>query len=85
MAEVKDMIAENTKRRGKKLPVEHAVLQHFDSEGRRLIPPERLEHLFDKLKPFKLTKSELLQIADLAPKQIVELYLVAIYNRCLKS
>ncbi|GIL84215.1 hypothetical protein Vretimale_15851 [Volvox reticuliferus] len=61
---------------GKATIVERMAYQYISSQPVQPLTPKQLQEFFDVLQPYNLSRGELLQLANLAPRSPVEVHLV---------
>eukprot|EP00198_Chlamydomonas_reinhardtii_P004081 XP_001693417.1 peptide-receptor component [Chlamydomonas reinhardtii] len=75
-SEVLQVLTERGAGRGRALPSERMAFQYLSSQPVLPLSSEQLQQFFDALQAYRLTRSELLQLANLAPRTPVEVHLV---------
>ncbi|GLI66224.1 hypothetical protein VaNZ11_009919 [Volvox africanus] len=61
---------------GKATIVERLAYQYISSQPVQPLTPKQLQGFFDVLQPYNLSRGELMQLANLAPRSPVEVHLV---------
>ncbi|KAG2439837.1 hypothetical protein HYH02_010470 [Chlamydomonas schloesseri] len=75
-SEVLQVLTERGAGRGRALPTERLAHQYLSSQPVLPLTSVQLQQFFDSLQAYRLTRGELLQLANLAPRTPVEVHLV---------